>query len=195
MDTHKEVEDSIKRILWAFNLGLQLIKETGESKSKGLTKKLATRHTIHEEMVRKFRVLADTNRGFSREEMDEQFRQFRMKGRSLDLSHFIRSLAVPRGSVRNSILRKALARNLSSHQLQSLIASRQPNQKRAGRKPKVMVSDNFDMVLGRLVWSWARILSANLEVNKISNPQLEDTVKKMQHLMKLILKHSRSVDS
>ena len=196
MDTQKEeIEASIRRILEAFALGEQLNLESESGPTRGRTGRLAEKYGILEEQVRKLRVLADKGRGFTREEMDEQFRRFRKEGKSLDLSHFIRSLALPRGRIRNSALRAALAKGLSSHQLQSLISTRQPNSKQAGRKPKPLVSDQFDQMVGRLVWSWDRILDANLEVNRFSNPDLEKAVQKMQRMMKVVIMMSSSSDS
>ncbi len=164
-----------------------MLGELPKIRKPGDISKLAKKHGLPQEKVRKLCVLANEKRGFTKAELEDQFQRFRETGMSLTVSHFIRSLAIKRGNLRKEALRAALDQNLSSHHFQSWITSVQPNRKGAGRRPKSIISRNFDQTVGGLVWNWERHLATHLEVNRISNPELGAAVLKLQSLMKKII--------
>ena len=99
-----KVDSSIRKIEKAFELGKTLLKASLKKKVSSL----AENHALSEEKVRKLLVLADEERGFSRAELDEQFHEFRLTGKSLSLSHLIRSLAINQKTKRLDALKTAL---------------------------------------------------------------------------------------
>lgn len=187
MATNSEVEATIKAIEEAYSLGKILMEQSPEGIIRGFTASLAAKYGISEENIRKFRVLANEERGFTHAELDEQFKEFRLKGRCLSLSHFIRSLAITKKSARKKALKLALEKDMSSNGFQEFITSKQPNTRGAGRKPKAGKVKNFNKVLGGMVWSWNRELTAKMKVNRLTTPGLEEAVIKMKAMMELVI--------
>jgi hypothetical protein len=187
MATNSKVEATIKEIEEAYSLGKTLIEESPEELTHGFTASLAAKYGISEEKIRKLRVLANEDRGFSRAELDEQFNEFRLTGKCLSLSHFIRSLAINKKLARKKALQLALEKEMSSHAFQEFITSKQPNSRGAGRKPKAGKVKNFNKVLGGMVWSWNRELTAKMKVNRLTTPGLEEAVIKMKTMMELVI--------
>lgn len=177
------VDSSIREIRKAFDLGKKLLDDSRKEKVSAL----AESHALSEEKVRKLLVLADEERGFTRAELEEQFHEFRLTGKCLSLSHFIRSLAVNKKTKRLSALKIALEKGMSSHAFQDFITSKQPNSRGAGRRPKATKVEDFNRFVGRMVWGWDRQLTASLKVNRFTRPEIEKVVKEMQMKMKMVI--------
>jgi len=79
MATTNRVDSSIRKIENAYKLGETLLKESPEGIIHGATETLARKYRIKAEKVRKLRALADANRGFTRDQLVDQFHKFKKK--------------------------------------------------------------------------------------------------------------------
>jgi hypothetical protein len=181
------VNKEIKAIERYVKLGMLIRAQSNGKPSRGTIAKLAAKYEIHPELARKLRVLADEEKGFTRAELDEQFEYFVETGKSLSISHLIRSLALGSKEKRTQALKEALDNDLSSHAFQAYITAMQPNLRGAGRKPKAPTVPDFDQLVGSLVSGWKRKLDAYMEKNEISNKEIRRTVRELLGLMDKII--------
>lgn len=52
-----------------------------------------------------------------------------------------------------------------------------------GRKPTVVVGDQFEAELSRVIWSWNRWLAIHLEANEDLSPKLRKETESLQRKM------------
>jgi hypothetical protein len=184
---NNNVNDEIKVIKSYYKLGMRIRAESKGKPKRGMIANLASEYQIHSELARKLRVLADKEKGFTRAELAEQFAYFKKTGKTLSISHLIRSLALGSKEMRTQALKEACDNDLSSHAFQAYITAMQPNLRGAGRKPKAPTVPDFDQLVGSLVSGWKRKLDAYMEKNEISNKEIRRTVRELLELMEKVI--------
>jgi len=167
-----DVERAIQLIEKRYAIGKEILKQCGPVSPHGLIGKLAARHNISRDMAQKLRAMADPVKGYTKSELNQWFREFRKAEFALTVSHFVKLISVPKGRTRDSLTRKAIRHQWSSHRLQAEIISRQGRRQVGGRRPTVIVGDQFPGELARVVRSWDRWLALQLEANKQLSPVL-----------------------
>lgn len=195
MATTNRVDSSIREIENAYKLGETLLKNSPKGIIHGATETLARKYRIKAEKVRKLRALADANRGFTRDQLVDQFNKFRKKGRSLTLSHLIRSLAIKNRNRRKGALGIALEKKLSSHLFQGLITSMQAKPHRAGRQHKAIKLPSLDQFIQNKVWAWERELALHLDnkKNTFKDNELKEKVHALRASMENIKDHGLAI--
>ena len=177
----KDIEIDIESITRHYKIGKDILEKSKGKPSRGTIKRLADENKINPEIARKLRQLADKKKGgFTWKEMEIQFRKFKDKGKSIKISHFIRSLMIPRGDDRDKALEVALDQGLSSHGFLAYISTMFPKKRKAGRKPKTFYTENLDILIGRMLLGWSRQLTLYLERGSFSNIQLKEKVEQLK---------------
>lgn len=164
--TARQVKKTIRTIEARYAIGKEILKHCGAVSPHGEITKLAARHNISRDMAQKLRAMATKDIGYTKSELNQWFREFRKAEFALTISHFVKLISVPKGRTRDSLTRKAIRHRWSSHRLQAEIISSQGRRQVGGRRPTVIVGDQFEDELARVVRSWDRWLVIHLEANK-----------------------------
>ena len=177
----KDIEIDIESITRYYKIGEDILEKSKGQPSRGTIQRLAVENKIHPEIARKLRQLADKEKGgFTWRELEIQFRKFRNKSKSIKITHFIRSLMIPRGNDRDKALEVALEQGLSSHGFLAYISTMFPKKRKAGRNPKTFYTENLDILIGRMLLGWSRQLILYLERGSFSNIQLKEKVEQLK---------------
>jgi len=181
--TARQVEKTIRTIEVRYAIGKEILKHCGAVSPHGEITKLAARHNISRDMAQKLRAMATKDIGYTKSELNQWFREFREAEFALTISHFVKLISVPKGRTRDSLTRKAIGHRWSSHRLQAEIISRQGRRQVGGRRPTVIVGDQFEDELARVVRSWDRWLVIHLEANKQISPALRKEANSLHQRM------------
>jgi len=181
--TARQVEKTIRTIEARYAIGKEILKHCGAVSPHGEITKLAARHNISRDMAQKLRAMATKDIGYTKSELNQWFREFRKAEFALTISHFVKLISVPKGRTRDSLTRKAIGHRWSSHRLQAEIISRQGRRQVGGRRPTVIVGDQFEDELARVVRSWDRWLVIHLEANKQISPAVRKEANSLHQRM------------
>jgi hypothetical protein len=181
--TARQVEKTIRTIEARYAIGKEILKHCGAVSPHGEITKLAARHNISRDMAQKLRAMATKDIGYTKSELNQWFREFREAEFALTISHFVKLISVPKGRTRDSLTRKAIGHRWSSHRLQAEIISRQGRRQVGGRRPTVIVGDQFEDELARVVRSWDRWLVIHLEANKQISPAVRKEANSLHQRM------------
>ncbi len=192
IQTARQVEKTIKTIEARYAIGKEILKQCGPRSPRGEIAKLAVKYKISRDMAQKLRAMAIKDTGYRKPELNHWFREFRKAGFALTISHFVKLISVPKGETRDSLTRKAIKHQWSSHRLQAEIIARQGRRQVGGRRPTVIVGDQFEDELARVVRSWDRWLVIHLEANEQLSPTLRKEAESLQRKMD---KMTRLLDS
>jgi hypothetical protein len=181
--TARQVKKTIRTIEARYAIGKEILKHCGAVSPHGEITKLAARHNISRDMAQKLRAMATKDIGYTKSELNQWFREFREAEFALTISHFVKLISVPKGRTRDSLTRKAIGHRWSSHRLQAEIISRQGRRQVGGRRPTVIVGDQFEDELARVVRSWDRWLVIHLEANKQISPAVRKEANSLHQRM------------
>ena len=181
--TARQVEKTIRTIEARYAIGKEILKHCGAVSPHGEITKLAARHNISRDMAQKLRAMATKDIGYTKSELNQWFREFREAEFALTISHFVKLISVPKGRTRDSLTRKAIRHRWSSHRLQAEIISSQGRRQVGGRRPTVIVGDQFEDELARVVRSWDRWLVIHLEANKQISPAVRKEANSLHQRM------------
>ena len=154
--------------------GKKIRKEAGAGYGRGSIARAAETHGVSDEMARKLRALATPDDGYTDREIKAIAKRIRKGEARITITHLIKLLGVPRGTLRDSLLEKAFEESWSSHRLQKEIIAAIPRKRAAGRKPHIVTGERFMPELERQCWAWNRWLTLSLE----ANPPLRGTLGK-----------------
>ena len=181
--TARQVEKTIRTIEVRYAIGKEILKHCGAVSPHGEITKLAAKYKISRDMAQKLRAMATKDIGYTKSELNQWFREFRKAEFALTISHFVKLISVPKGRTRDSLTRKAIGHRWSSHRLQAEIISRQGRRQVGGRRPTVIVGDQFEDELARVVRSWDRWLVIHLEANKQISPAVRKEANSLHRRM------------
>ena len=182
-----QVEKVIRKIEARYAIGKDVLKECGPTSPYGLISDLAERYGVQRDTCQKLRALAARESGYTKAELQRWFRRFRAAGFALTITHFIKLISVPKGNDRNRLTELAIENRWSTHRLQAEILSLQGRRQVGGRKPTVVVGDQFEDEFTRVLWSWDRWLALHLEANKDLSPKLRKEAESLRRKMAKIL--------
>lgn len=185
--SRNQVEKTIQKIETRYAIGKDVLKKCGPTSPHGLISDLAERYGISRDTCQKLRALAARESGYTKKELQRWFRRFRSDGFALTITHFIKLISVPRGNDRDRLTELAIENRWSTHRLQAEILSLQGRRQSGGRKPSVVVGDQFEDEFTRILWSWDRWLALHLEANKDLSPKLRKEAESLQRKMVKIL--------
>jgi hypothetical protein len=154
--------------------GKKIRKEAGAGYGRGSIARAAETHGVSDEMARKLRALATPDDGYTDREIKAIAKRIRKGEARITITHLIKLLGVPRGTLRDSLLEKAFKESWSSHRLQKEIIAAIPRKRAAGRRPHIVTGERFRPELERQCWAWNRWLTLSLE----ANPPLRGTLGK-----------------
>jgi hypothetical protein len=185
---NSQVEKSIQTIESRYEIGKEVLKQCGQRSPHGVIAELAEKHGVPRDTCQKLRALASKEAGYSKTELNRWFRRFRAVGFSLTITHFIKLVSVPKGTERDRLTELAIEDRWSTHRLQAEILALQGRRQVGGRKPTVVVGDQFEDEFTRVLWSWDRWLAIHLEANKQLSPKLRKETKALQRTMGKVLR-------
>ena len=186
--TARQVEKTIRTIEARYAIGKEILKHCGAVSPHGEITKLAAKYKISRDMAQKLRAMATKDIGYTKSELNQWFREFRKAEFALTISHFVKLISVPKGRTRDSLTRNAIGHRWSSHRLQAEIISSQGRRQVGGRRPTVIVGDQFEDELARVVRSWDRWLVIHLEANQDLSPTLRKQTKALKQKMGKLLR-------
>ena len=191
---NSQVEKKIQTIESRYEIGKEVLKQCGQRSPHGVITELAEKHGVPRDTCQKLRALASKEAGYSKTELNRWFRRFRAVGFSLTITHFIKLVSVPKGRERDRLTELAIEDRWSTHRLQAEILALQGRRQVGGRKPTVVVGDQFEDEFTRVLWSWDRWLALHLEANKQLSPKLRKEAESLQRKMGKVLKLLATVD-
>jgi len=100
----------------------------------------------------------------------------------------VKLVSVARGKDRDTLTAKAIENRWSSHRLQAEILALLGRRQVGGRKPTVVVGDQFEDEFTRVLWSWDRWLTIHLEANEQLSPTLRKEAESLQRKMGKLLR-------
>jgi hypothetical protein len=152
-----QVEVGIKKVRAFCRLGSKSLKQVpGRMKYRGMEQQ-AEKHGVSQEHLRKARVAADADRGYSEVELNDLFEQCRTAQFPIGPTFLIRLLSVPKGTRRLAIQRRAVKLHWSVAKLESQIAKQYGARNSGGRRRNIP-SDPIDALvqLESLTEEWIR---------------------------------------
>ncbi len=170
--TNSQVEIAIQTIETRYAIGQAILKRCGQTSRYGLIAELAEQHEINRDHAQKLRSIVSPKTGYTKRELDKWFRLFREADCALSISHFVKLVSVPKGSVRDRLTQEALSNRWSSKRLQAEILAVQGRRQDGGRKPTVITGEAFEAELERTLWAWDRWLELHLEANSEMRPEI-----------------------
>lgn len=190
--SNAQVEKAIQGIEHRYEIGKEVLKQCGQRSPHGVIAELAEKHGVPRDTCQKLRALASRESGYTKTELRRWFREFRAAGFALTITHFIKLVSVPKGQDRDRLTELAIEDRWSTHRLQAEILAVQGRRQVGGRKPTVVVGDQFEDELARVIWSWNRWLALHLEANELLSPKLR---RETQALKKQMAKALRSLQA
>ncbi len=158
-----QIEQAIRAIKAKYEIGKSILKQCGPKSSGGEIVNLAEKYHINRDTAQKLRAMAIRGTGYTDKELERWYHQFRQAGFALTISHFVKLISVPKGKDRDDLTRRAISDHWSSHRFQAEIVKRLGRRQSGGRKPGVVIDDQFEEELSRKLWSWERWLKSHLE--------------------------------
>lgn len=186
--SNDQVEEAVAAIEHRHGIGKEILKQCGERSPIGVIEELADKYGLQRDTCQKLRALASPRTGYTRTELRRWFRRFRSAGFALTVTHFVKLISVPKGPERDRLTELAIENEWSTHRLQAEILALQGRRQVGGRKPTVVVGDQFEDEFTRVLWSWDRWLALHLEANKDLSPRLHKEATALQRKMATLIR-------
>lgn len=185
---NSQVEQAIRKIESRHRAGKEILEKCTDRSPPGLVAELAAKYRVNPDTARKLRAMAIPDVGYTKAELEQWYQQFRKADFALTISHFVKLISVPKGEFRDEMTKKAIENRWSSHRLQAEIVALRPQKRRGGRKPTVVVGEQFEAEFARVLFSWNRWLMIHLEANELIRPEVHKEIKSLQRKMAKLLK-------
>lgn len=194
--TSIEITAAIGEIERCFAIGIEVLGKCTMVSAPGRIAELAAEHGVNRDKAQKLRAMAAKETGYTKAELKSLCQRFHKAGFALTISHFVKLVSVPKGKARDELTTKAIQNRWSSHRLQAEILALQGRRQVGGRKPTVVVGDQFEDEFTRVIWSWDRWLTLHLKANEQLNPKLrketESLQRKIGKLLQLLKERDQS---
>lgn len=185
--TRSEIKEAISEIERCHGIGKDVLQKCKAVSAPGEIEKHAIEHGVNRDKAQKLRAMAAKETGYTVAELKSLYQQFRKARFALTISHFVKLVSVPKGKVRDNLTTKAIENSWSTHRLQAEIVSLLGRRQVGGRKPTVVVGDQFEDEFTRVLWSWDRWLAIHLEANEQLSPTLRKEAESLQRKMGKLL--------
>jgi hypothetical protein len=185
--TKIEIKEAISEIKRCYGIGKDVLKKCTAVSAPRVIGDLAAEHGVNRDKAQKLRAMAAKETGYTAAELKSLYQQFRKAKFALTISHFVKLVSVPKGKARDKLTTKAIENSWSTHRLQAEIVSLLGRRQVGGRKPTVVVGDQFEDEFTRVIWSWNRWLALHLEANEQLDPKLRKEAESLQRKMGKLL--------
>jgi hypothetical protein len=185
--TRSEIKEAISEIERCYGIGKDVLKKCTAVSAPGEIEKHAIKHGVNRDKAQKLRAMAAKETGYTAAELKSLYQQFRKAKFALTISHFVKLVSVPKGKARDKLTTKAIENSWSTHRLQAEIVALLGRRQVGGRKPTVVVGDQFEDEFTRVIWSWNRWLALHLEANEQLDPKLRKEAESLQGKMRDLL--------
>jgi hypothetical protein len=178
--TKIEIKEAIDEIKRCYGIGKDVLKKCTAVSAPRVIGDLAAEHGVNRDKAQKLRAMAAKETGYTVAELKSLYQQFRKAKFALTISHFVKFVSVPKGKARDNLTTEAIENRWSTHRLQAEILAIQGRRQIGGRKPTVVVGDQFEDEFARVIWSWDRWLVLHLEANQQLSPKLRKEAESLQ---------------
>ena len=185
--TRIEIKEAISEIERCYGIGKDVLKKCTAVSAPGEIEKHAIKHGVNRDKAQKLRAMAAKETGYTAAELKSLYQQFRKARFALTISHFVKLVSVPKGKARDKLTTEAIENQWSTHRLQAEIVALLGRRQVGGRKPTVVVGDQFENEFTRVLWSWDRWLTLHLEANEQLSPKLRKEAESLQRKMGKLL--------
>ena len=185
--TRSEIKEAISEIERCYGIGKDVLKKCTAVSAPGEIEKHAIKHGVNRDKAQKLRAMAAKETGYTVAELKSLYQQFRKAKFALTISHFVKLVSVPKGKARDKLTTEAIENSWSTHRLQAEIVALLGRRQVGGRKPTVVVGDQFEDEFTRVIWSWNRWLALHLEANEQLDPKLREEAESLQRKMRKLL--------
>ncbi len=185
--TRSEIKEAISEIERCYGIGKDVLKKCTAVSAPGEIEKHAIKHGVNRDKAQKLRAMAAKETGYTAVELKSLYQQFRKARFALTISHFVKLVSVPKGKARDKLTTEAIEDRWSTHRLQAEIVALLGRRQVGGRKPTVVVGDQFEDEFTRVLWSWDRWLTLHLEANEQLDPKLREEAESLQRKMGKLL--------
>ena len=185
--TRSEIKEAISEIERCYGIGKDVLKKCTAVSAPGEIEKHAIKHGVNRDKAQKLRAMAAKETGYTVAELKSLYQQFRKAKFALTISHFVKLVSVPKGKARDKLTTEAIENSWSTHRLQAEIVALLGRRQVGGRKPTVVVGDQFEDEFTRVIWSWNRWLALHLEANEELDPKLRKEAESLQRKMRKLL--------
>ena len=185
--TRIEIKEAISEIERCYGIGKDVLKKCTAVSAPGEIEKHAIKHGVNRDKAQKLRAMAAKETGYTAAELKSLYQQFRKAKFALTISHFVKLVSVPKGKARDELTTEAIENQWSTHRLQAEIVALLGRRQVGGRKPTVVVGDQFKNAFTRVLWSWDRWLTLHLEANEQLSPKLRKEAESLQRKMGKLL--------
>ena len=185
--TRIEIKETISEIERCYGIGKDVLKKCTAVSAPGEIEKHAIKHGVNRDKAQKLRAMAAKETGYTVAELKSLYQQFRKARFALTISHFVKLVSVPKGKARDELTTEAIENQWSTHRLQAEIVALLGRRQVGGRKPTVVVGDQFENEFTRVLWSWDRWLTLHLEANEQLSPKLRKEAESLQRKMGKLL--------
>ena len=185
--TRSEIKEAISEIERCYGIGKDVLKKCTAVSAPGEIEKHAIKHGVNRDKAQKLRAMAAKETGYTAAELKSLYQQFRKARFALTISHFVKLVSVPKGKARDELTTEAIENQWSTHRLQAEIVALLGRRQVGGRKPTVVVGDQFENEFTRVLWSWDRWLTLHLEANEQLSPKLRKEAESLQRKMGKLL--------
>lgn len=186
--TRIKIKEAISEIEICYRIGKDVLRKCTAVSAPGVIAELAAEHGVNRDKAQKLRAMAAKETGYTVAELKSLYQQFRKAEFALTISHFVKLVSVPKGKARDKLTTKAIENRWSTHRLQAEILAIQGRRQVGGRKPTVVVGDQFEDEFARVIWSWDRWLALHLEANEQLDPKLRKEAESLQRKMGKVLR-------
>lgn len=186
--TKLEIKEAISEIKRCYGIGKDVLRKCTAVSSPGVIAELAAEHGVNRDKAQKLRAMAAKETGYTAAELKSLYQQFRKAEFALTISHFVKLVSVPKGKARDKLTTEAIENSWSTHRLQAEIVALLGRRQVGGRKPTVVVGDQFEDEFTRVIWSWNRWLALHLEANEQLDPKLRKEAESLQRKMGKVLR-------
>ena len=185
--TRIEIKEAISEIERCYGIGKDVLKKCTAVSAPRVIGDLAAEHGVNRDKAQKLRAMAAKETGYTVAELKSLYQQFRKAKFALTISHFVKLVSVPKGKARDNLTTEAIENSWSTHRLQAEIVALLGRRQVGGRKPTVVVGDQFEDEFTRVIWSWNRWLALHLEANEQLDPKLRKEAESLQGKMRDLL--------
>ena len=185
--TRSEIKEAISEIERCYGIGKDVLRKCTAVSAPREIAKLAAEHGVNRDKAQKLRAMAAKETGYTAAELKSLYQQFRKARFALTISHFVKLVSVPKGKARDELTTEAIENQWSTHRLQAEIVALLGRRQVGGRKPTVVVGDQFENEFTRVLWSWDRWLTLHLEANEQLSPKLRKEAESLQRKMGKLL--------
>ena len=185
--TRIEIKEAIDEIKRCYGIGKDVLRKCTAVSAPREIEKHAIKHGVNRDKAQKLRAMAAKETGYTAVELKSLYQQFRKARFALTISHFVKLVSVPKGKARDKLTTEAIEDRWSTHRLQAEIVALLGRRQVGGRKPTVVVGDQFEDEFTRVLWSWDRWLTLHLEANEQLSPKLRKEAESLQGKMRDLL--------